>query len=238
VTGTDDASHGVDVTLVDVNAVRHDLKSKISSVDLPDDMLSRAATRGEDWLLCHVALRLVLQRWVGDAASAASFDVEPGGRPRLANSDVEFSLSHSGAYALIGVTRGQGIGVDFEAPRALTMIAERRARLLQAAARLSLVSSDPIADGDTNDANVLKAWVALEAIAKVDGRGIGNVLTTAGVVGGPAGRASPEAAAHIRVLTPRDGLPPGCVGAVAAARLPSSLTLQLFTLNAVDPALA
>ena len=66
-------------------------------------------------------LRHVLGQYTGLAASAVAFRYGNAGKPALAGPvgrpTVAFNLSHSGPYALLGLTSGEDIGVDIEVTR-------------------------------------------------------------------------------------------------------------------------
>lgn len=68
--------------------------------------------------LAHAALRQVLAPVVGIAPSALRFTAGPQGKPALHPDhccDLQFNLSHSGDWALIGFTVAHPLGVDVEA---------------------------------------------------------------------------------------------------------------------------
>jgi 4'-phosphopantetheinyl transferase len=77
----------------------------------------------------HVALRLLLGRYLMTAPDAVAIVTGAYGRPTLAGaSDLEFNLSHSGDAALVGVSLYAPLGVDLELVRDvpdLLAIAER-----------------------------------------------------------------------------------------------------------------
>lgn len=64
----------------------------------------------------HAALRRILARYAGCDPSEIQFCVDPRGRPELKSpvDGLRFSLSHSGALALVAVARGMQVGVDVE----------------------------------------------------------------------------------------------------------------------------
>lgn len=148
---------------------------------LSDDELARAAamTTGADdrdlWRQSHVALRLVLSRWVGAAARRTPYRLEPRGRPRLMFPGApHFSLAHTATAALIGVSRPGAIGVDIEALRDLEMPDGRRSRL--EAAGQALNPNEPL-PAEAGSRRTLQAWVRFEAWSKRTGEGIGRNLS-------------------------------------------------------------
>lgn len=248
----------VEVIAIDLAACASVLiASDTAAPRLSEDECDRARLIGDGelagrWRLTRIATRLVLERWLGPSVRQRAFDIAEGGKPGLIGAGIDFSISHTGAAALVAVARAQPIGVDLEcAGRAIGMSPERRQRVVAAAERLGgpLVLSPPTSatqqrapgadDGlgdhrsgranTTADGVVLAAWVRLEALAKVDGGGIGRLLTREGVVGGGATGTEP-ARYHTRDLTPL----PGYVAAVAAPHLPSALPLLRFPAAPAD----
>ncbi len=70
------------------------------------------------YLVAHLALHSILNRYLATALGSLSFEIGPNGKPRLpssfAHAGVQFNLSHSHEMALIGFTHGREIGVDIE----------------------------------------------------------------------------------------------------------------------------
>ena len=72
--------------------------------------------------LSHGLLRLILARYAGDAAAQLQFETGAYGKPTLLSRShtgqpIEFSLSHSGQYAVVAVANGRAVGVDIEVCR-------------------------------------------------------------------------------------------------------------------------
>lgn len=85
----------------------------------PDEELRAARFRFEadrtHWIRAHSALRAILADRTGIPAGEIRFTLGPHGKPALTDSNgVEFSLSHSGNWAMIAVTQGVPVGVDIE----------------------------------------------------------------------------------------------------------------------------
>jgi len=83
------------------------------------DRFLRAEDR-DRYVASHAALRLILGRRLGLPPRDLAFEAEEGGKPRLAGSRrgaCRFNLSHSGARALVGLSRRVESGVDVEALR-------------------------------------------------------------------------------------------------------------------------
>lgn len=200
------------------------------------DLTARGNKDARHWRAAHIALRIVLERYAGVAVRGVSYTIAPGGRPHLvALRDVphppHFSLSHTGAFALIAVSPSQPVGVDLEVPRVVSIAPERRQRIETAALRLA---EGEMLAGD-GDARFLQAWVRLEAAAKATGEGIGRVLTKAGAIGKGrlAGHPSDEAASAVAAVCVRDlALGSGFFGAVAARTLPPLLMVEALPTTA------
>ncbi|MET1047227.1 MAG: hypothetical protein ABWX70_11085, partial [Hyphomicrobium sp.] len=186
-----------------------------------DTMADREARRL--WRAARIATRIVLERVIGESVRGVPFRIEPGGRPVLPDGGAHFSVSHSAGSALIAVAREMAVGVDIEEKaRILKMSKDRRTRVLDAVARLQGTPPRSSADAD-----VLEAWVQLEAIAKARGTGIGRLLTEEGVIGGkaksPAVTDAPDNFA-VKLLTVE-----GFVAAIAAARLSADIVVESFS---------
>jgi 4'-phosphopantetheinyl transferase len=188
----------------------------------------------------YVALRVALERMAGPAVRGARFVRSPAGKPSLARGPAAFSLSHSGGFALIGVTRHDAIGVDLEPTRSVRM-SLRHQQLIMAAGR---------GLGARNGGNTLpalaflQAWSRLEAFAKADGRGLARLLADVGMRGEASRAATPaivEASArqiaedtNLEVCDLK--LPHRLHGAVALARPASAPRVRAFPVD--RPAIA
>ena len=183
-------------------------------------------------LTAYMALRVVLERAGGPDVRGQRFVRSPGGKPRLGAAGPDFSLSHTGSLALIGVAPSQAIGVDFEAVRALAMSPRRRQEIVAVGAGLAVRPMDDAG----SDAAVLQAWCRLEACAKAKGQGIARLLRELGLRE-TRGRqlAAADVAAAARQLVQDAGLmvrdvklPPGLHGAVAHAGLGAAPRVRRF----------
>lgn len=174
------------------------------------------------WRATRIATRIVLERAAGPGLRRVDFEIAATGRPSLAAGYPHFNVSHTGSVALIAVSPLVSPGVDIEQRRPLSMSEDRRGRIVKAASALGEASPfDPASDAD-----VLRAWVRLEAVAKARGTGIGVLLTDAGVIGGAerkdaAQTPSPMAVAELDVGA-------DYVAAVAAGMLPENIDVTAF----------
>jgi 4'-phosphopantetheinyl transferase len=186
----------------------------------------------ERWIAAHTALHLALIDRIGHPAEFT----EAGGtaKPRIAGWDGDFSLSHSGALALIA-TRAQGsIGIDAEVRRPVRLGAARR-QLIEVAGAAALPDIPLPTDGA--EMRFLAAWTRLEAIGKMRATGIGALLETLGIIAQSPGAA--VVAERTRRLVTDETQPiglsvigVGCFDAVAAlATSPPSAPPQMHDLS-------
>lgn len=160
--------------------VRHEEQRAALAALLSRDEQARAARFAFDrdrhrFILSHGLLRAILARYVGREAGQIEFASGAHGKPALtgcscAGQDIQFSLSHSGAYAVVAVAAGRAVGVDVEvyrpnvdalklAQRFFSSEESRQITQAQQGAQLSLF---------------YRYWTAKEAYLK--GRGVGLSL--------------------------------------------------------------
>lgn len=131
--------------------------------------LSQARARFE---VGHGRLRRILSHYTSAAPGAIAFGHADGGKPFLGPEcdpdGLQFSLSHSGDLALVGVTRGRAIGVDVEIQREnvdLNLIARRQFAPGEVARLFNVTGSDRTAVFYT-------CWTRKEAYLKARGEGL------------------------------------------------------------------
>lgn len=223
----------LDIVFVDLDVSRALLESeeantpRLSPSDqLRVDRLSGDLDRQTLWRAARIATRIILERAMGPKLRGADFEIASGGRPSLGEGLPHFNVSHTARVALVAVCRSSPVGVDIESHRTLSMSPERRRRIIAAAAGVA----DLQAIGPQNDADVLRAWVRLEAVAKARGSGIGVLLTEEGVIGGAAGKPEkPES--YSPAVTDLDVDAP-YIAAVAADALPAKIIVERFPVQA------
>ncbi len=91
------------------------------------DRFQRDADR-QSSIVARGALRVLLAGYAGMAASEIKFDYSENGKPHVAGSEVDFNVSHSGAWVVLAFGRDRSIGVDIEQIKRemdVTAIAER-----------------------------------------------------------------------------------------------------------------
>ena len=77
------------------------------------DRFHRVADR-QSSLAARGALRVLLAGYTGMPASEIEFDYSENGKPHVADSEVEFNVSHSGEWVVLAFGRDRSIGVDIE----------------------------------------------------------------------------------------------------------------------------
>jgi len=175
---------GVELWLVDLRRVGPALAAlEKATPRLSDDERQRArqlSASGEDWRLIRVALRLLLERFVGPKLRGLQFSHSSRGKPALPwSAGIEFSLAHSGQFALIAIAPAD-VGVDIEQDRNVRFSPNRQKAMLAAARALVPASPDRHIEEDPPP---IQAWVRLEAWGKARGSGIGALLQDLGIRG-------------------------------------------------------
>jgi 4'-phosphopantetheinyl transferase len=95
------------------------LESERDNILSPDEEERAARFRFETdrrrWNRARSALRTILADCTGIPAAEVRFVLGKHGKPSLEqNAGIEFSLSHSGEWAIVAVTRGVPVGIDIE----------------------------------------------------------------------------------------------------------------------------
>ncbi|HEX3496814.1 MAG TPA: 4'-phosphopantetheinyl transferase superfamily protein, partial [Methylocella sp.] len=143
------------------NTLSRGEKDRANRFRRPEDRVLFALTRG--------ALRRLLSETTGFPAEELAFAEGPYGKPRLAGTDgPHFNVSHSGCWALIGISGSRNIGVDIEFMRAAggeldlarSFFSVAEFRSLEGLANGMLLSS------------FYKIWTCKEAVLKAIGAGI------------------------------------------------------------------
>ncbi len=180
----------------------------------------------------HCAVRTILSRYMPAPAGALRFEKAPLGKPSLIQQDprgrLEFSLSHSGALALLAVARERAVGVDVEQwnPETDCLEVARRSYSLaeSEALRAMAGSAERVVRG------FFSAWTRKEAYLKATGHGIGQGLDHFDVSLAPgepaalvADRRDPGAPSRWTMVDLRPGT--GYSGALVVAAPAGSLTL-------------
>ena len=193
-------------------------------------MLARKdEAKGQQRFIAHIALRVLLERALGSGVRGVDLERPPGAKPRLpGGGDLEFSLAHGDAAALLGVARGAAIGVDLEHVRAVRIAKARRERMLWVGT--ALVGAEDV-DAHAEEA-FMRAWVRLEAVAKADGGGQARTLGAFGVRHAAPAGGRDEVAARVLNHLAQTGLKvhdlPPLRGSVAALALDAAMRVPLL----------
>jgi 4'-phosphopantetheinyl transferase len=130
------------------------------------------------FVVARGALRLLLAEYLGVRPEDVAFDVDGGGKPRLATrraaSDLRFNVSHSGDLALIAVAVGCEIGVDVEQLREVSNLQRIAQRYFHPGEVDDVLGTAP----EERPAAFLRCWTAKEAVLKACGTGIAGKLDT------------------------------------------------------------
>ncbi len=126
--------------------------------------------RRDAFVRAHAGLRRILALYLGDAPSAIGFRVGEHGKPYLAGEPppLHFNLTTAAGLALVGIARGRPLGVDCERLTARDNLAGIARRMFPPAiAEGVLATPEP-----HRTERFYRAWTALEAEVKADGRGL------------------------------------------------------------------
>jgi 4'-phosphopantetheinyl transferase len=153
------------------------------------------------YIAAHTALRTLLGDHLGRDPRGLRFARTPGGKPYLIDEPVRFNLSHSGNYAVIGISDSSEIGVDTEQIRDDIEYRDIAARYF------SPVEYSWLIDGSDTEQRerFYRLWVVKEAFLKATGEGLGTPLDAVVVefvCVGPVLRSAPGWSAEESQLIP------------------------------------
>jgi 4'-phosphopantetheinyl transferase len=117
-------------------------------------------------ILSKAILRSVLSKYLAISAEKLVFSVGEKGKPFVAETDIQFNVSHSGDYLLVAVMRDQAIGVDVECVKSnkdFLAIAER----FFAPSEVGAIRRD-----ENPVAAFYRCWTRKEAFVKATGLGL------------------------------------------------------------------
>ncbi len=126
------------------------------------------AQKGRRQLAARHALRRVLAEALHRPVESLVIEPDDWGKPRLSGSALEFSLSHSGPAALIGVSGDRAIGVDIEVVRGVADAAALARTHFTPAERAEWSR----AAAAERDRTFLTCWTRKEACVKALGVGL------------------------------------------------------------------
>lgn len=179
---------------------------------LPDEL-------GRSWRRRRSALRRILAPYLGLSAPQLPIIIDAYGKPCLADGSLQFNLSESGAWMLVGVCADQPVGVDveLEAGRQDLSVWSVARRYFQESELAVLEAAER--SGKLNSA-FLRLWTRKEARLKIWGSGLRALESL-----GEEGLQTPESRAWVEDLNPA----PGVCAAVALPRAPTWLQVLPWT---------
>lgn len=166
---------GIDIWSLDLD---HEDPQRAMFATLSPDERQRAARMhspldGRRYAIGRASLRAILGRYVSRHPGDLRFRYEARGRPVLdPPTDLTFSVAHAGAVGLIAVAVARAVGVDVEPISAAAGIAEIADRYLPPD-RVAAIRT--IRSIDARNARWVGLWTEVEACAKLDGRGLGDI---------------------------------------------------------------
>jgi 4'-phosphopantetheinyl transferase len=125
------------------------------------------------YTVAHAALRVLLARSLARLPGDLRFDRTSRGKPYLADADVQFNLSHSGRYSLVGICRDGEIGVDTELMRTTADYRELADRYF-APQESAWIETAPL---DEQLVRFYRLWTVKEAFLKASGVGLSKPLS-------------------------------------------------------------
>jgi 4'-phosphopantetheinyl transferase len=134
------------------------------------------------YIVARGGLRVILSAYTGVPPAELVFQVGSHGKPSLSTDPaIEFNVSHSAGFVLIGVTQGIPCGVDIE---------RARAGRHEAAIADGFFSPREIRWLANTAGGFFRLWTAKEAVIKAVGRGLSIPLSDVDVTDVVAGRAT------------------------------------------------
>lgn len=135
------------------------------------------------YVAAHASLRGVLSRYLQCEPRELKFSANEFGKPFLSNHEIEFNLSHSGEFALVGIAHKCKVGVDVELIREdleLEDLARRYFSLREVSELMALKDEQRVI-------GFFNCWTRKEAYIKAQGLGLSLPLDSFDVsLGEPA----------------------------------------------------
>ncbi len=117
------------------------------------------------------ALRRILGGLLGVEPAAVAIDLDPGGKPVLADGALEFNHAHTDGLALVAVARGTPVGIDVEREG-------RRSDFRAIAARFFASQERVFLEQEETEERFLQLWTRKEAVLKAAGTGLAGGMET------------------------------------------------------------
>ncbi|WP_169749122.1 4'-phosphopantetheinyl transferase family protein [Flavihumibacter petaseus] len=139
-----------------------------------DEQQRAAAYRFEkdrrQFVVARAMLRTTLGHYLYRAPAALQFVYNAYGKPKLADADLQFSLSHSGAYVLLAVTAQTLVGADLECFRNDLQYQRIAGRFFTAKEKAILNAAPPAWQPGV----FYQLWTRKEALLKARGEGFSS----------------------------------------------------------------
>jgi 4'-phosphopantetheinyl transferase len=120
-------------------------------------------------IVVHALKRVVLAEQTGIDPLRLEFRQNEQGKPFVVGSDLQFNLSHAGAYAVMALARGRRVGVDIEPIRPFADAVDIARRFFSAGEAERLQTLDGTAGFDRA---FFECWTRKEAFVKALGGGL------------------------------------------------------------------
>jgi 4'-phosphopantetheinyl transferase len=160
-----------------------DINALASSKTLTDSMLSeseQARARAfyflrdrQTYTITRAALKHLLGYYHGVLPNRIAFTYAEHGKPSLPDSEIEFSVSHSGGRAVIAIAFGARVGVDIETFNREAQYLELSKRFFASAEHQKLLTLS----GEALKTGFFKCWTQKEAFVKAIGEGLSFPLS-------------------------------------------------------------
>jgi 4'-phosphopantetheinyl transferase len=146
--------------------------SVLSSAELERARRYRFAADRRRFSVCRAALRRIVASYLDVAAGSLIFATGPGGKPRLDparhGAGLRFTVSHSGARALIALSLDRELGVDIEYVRPMPTADAVIAHCFSPRERAALTALP----AERRHRTFFRAWALKEAYLKACGDGL------------------------------------------------------------------
>ncbi len=159
--------------------VSDEVAEKFAAILSPEEVVRMArfveARAARQYAISRGSLRRILSSYLGKPPRDVVFTTTGDGKPALASADssgLEFNASHSGALALIGVTRARQIRVDVEQVRTVPKALQLAERFFSSEEHRMLCDLPE----DERSRAFLAVWVAREGNAKARGLSVWHGL--------------------------------------------------------------
>lgn len=125
-----------------------------------------------NFVVAHGLLRTILSRYLGMEPSRLRFDYSPYGKPTLAitpgQDTLSFNLSHSGRLVLYAIARGREIGIDVERVRPVAEVEQIAERFFSVQENATLRA----VPASLKHEAFFTCWTRKEAFIKARGEGL------------------------------------------------------------------